>query len=70
MFKRKVSGYAAWALGALLCFCGVASATIYCPAGFYCNKLYDRCIERGEMTEYGCWLQRERCYQDACRGGG
>lgn len=58
----------AWGVAAgLLLTAGTAAATIYCPAGFYCNDEYDACIAAGELTPYGCWLLRERCYQDACQ---
>lgn len=43
-----------------------AAGVIYCPAGFYCNEIYDECITNGVVTEHGCAMMRDRCYQDAC----
>lgn len=66
--KREIKPLVlAFAGGLLLVMAGVASATIYCPGGFYCNAIYDQCIADGEMSSHGCWMQRERCYQDACQ---
>ena len=44
-----------------------AAATIYCPAGFYCNDIYDECMSADNgVTPHGCALMRDRCYADAC----
>jgi len=48
-----------------------ASATayaqvVYCPAGFYCNEIYDECMQTGRLTPLGCKLERDNCYADAC----
>lgn len=44
-----------------------ASAVVYCPAGFYCNEIYNQCMAEGTLSPYGCKLERDRCYEDACR---
>ena len=46
---------------------GAAAGVIYCPAGFYCNEIYEQCLANGVVTEHGCAMMRDRCYADACR---
>lgn len=45
----------------------VAAGVIYCPAGFYCNDIYEECMSADNgVTPHGCKMMRDRCYMDAC----